>query len=103
MACLIAPATVAIITTVSKKKIPAKYHVEWLLMMLWGGTAMLLVDHIINGEVVPYYPFFTAGFDKIYKEILTVGLPMTAIIFVIWYLMILVSSILLSFKTSDVK
>jgi hypothetical protein len=57
MACLIAPATVAIITTVSKRKIPEKYHVEWLILMLWGGTTMLLVDHIISGEIIPYYPF----------------------------------------------
>ena len=84
MCCFVAPVAVATITTVVKKKIPAKYHVEWLLLMLWGGNVMLIVDHIINGEVVPYFPFFTKSWSEMWPEILSVGMPMTIAIFAIW-------------------
>jgi len=76
MACLIAPTTAAVAATIIKKKTPTKYHFEWLLLMLWGGTIMLILDHAINGEIVPYYPFLTAGFSQIILEILKVGVPM---------------------------
>jgi len=90
MACLIAPATAAIVTTVIKKRVPEKYHLDWLLLMLWGGTVMLIVDHVLNGEIVWYYPFFTAGFDAIYREVIAVGIPMTLAIFGIWGVMIFI-------------
>ena len=95
MACLVAPATVALITNVFKKKIPAKYHIEWLNFMLLGGTVMLIVDHIISGELVPYAPFFTAGPSKIFFEILHVGVPMTLTTIVLWAIMVVVAN----FKT----
>ena len=59
--------TQAIATTVYRKlnakKIEATgatvlmRHVPALEKMLWGGTVMLVVDHIINGEVTWRYPF----------------------------------------------
>ena len=50
--------------------------------MLWGGSLMLIVDHIINGEVTWMYPFFTAletegGGLVMLNEMLTVGVPMS--------------------------
>ncbi len=57
MACFIAPTTAAIIATGIKKKIPQKYHFEWLITMFWGGVAMLNVEHISHGEVVPFPRF----------------------------------------------
>lgn len=88
MACLIAPAAVATATALIRKKVPAKYQINRLLLMLWGGTAMLLVDHIWSGEIVPYWPFFTAGFGQIMREVWQVGVPMTLAIFAIWTLML---------------
>lgn len=88
MACLVAPAAVAVITTAVRKKVPAKYHIDWLLWMLWGGVAMLIVDHVLNGEIVPYFPFFTAGYRVVLKEILSVGVPMTIFIFCLWGMMV---------------
>jgi hypothetical protein len=97
MACFIAPAATAIITTGLKKKIAPKYHLEWLNTMLWGGVIMLIVDHIANGEIVPYPPFFTAmqkanGIQTMLKEIVTVGGLMTIAIFTVWVVMILVTN-----------
>jgi hypothetical protein len=92
MACFLAPTTAAIVTTVIRKKIPAGYHINWLLMMLWGGVLMLLVDHVISGELVPYPPFLTAGIDKIVPEVIAVGIPMTIIVFAAWIVMIAVFS-----------
>lgn len=91
MACFVAPTTAAIVTTVIKNKVPAKYHVEWLFLMLWGGTAMLIFDHVANHEIVPYYPFFTRSWDQIWPEVLKIGLPMTIIVFAIWYLAVRIS------------
>ncbi|MFA7253028.1 MAG: hypothetical protein WC107_00565 [Patescibacteria group bacterium] len=84
MACLIAPATAALVVTTIKKKIPAKYHPEWLLLMMWGGVLMLIVDHIANGEIVPYFPFFTSDKNIIWTEIIKNGVPMTIVIFAFW-------------------
>ena len=65
-----------------KRQIPA------LKKMLWGGTVMLIVDHIINGELTWQYPFFTAletgGFPVMLREMLTVGVPMSLVLTAIW-------------------
>jgi len=97
MACFIAPAGAAIITTGFRKKINPKYHIEWLNTMLWGGVIMLIVDHIANGEIVPYPPFLTAmqkanGITTLLKEIITVGGAMTIAIFTAWAVMVLVAN-----------
>lgn len=88
MACFAAPATAAIVTTVLKKKIPEKYHADWLFLMLYGGTLMLIFDHIVNGEIVSYYPFFTSSWSKITHEIFVTGIPMTIIVFSAWIIMV---------------
>jgi hypothetical protein len=91
MACFIAPTTAAIITTSLRKKIPAKYHMEWLIMLLWGGTIMLIVDHIISGELVAYPPFLTANPSKMIPEILTTGVIMTVSVICIWLVMLFIN------------
>ena len=58
--------------------------------MLWGGTLMLIVDHIINGELTWAFPFFTAlakdggGWSVMLHEMLTVGVPMSLVLTAIW-------------------
>jgi hypothetical protein len=59
--------------------------------MLWGGTVMLIVDHIINGELTWRFPFFTAlgqtgGWEVMLREMLTVGVPMSLVLTVVWAL-----------------
>ena len=69
--------------TLLKRNIPA------LEKMLWGGSVMLIVDHIINGELIWRFPFFTAltevdGTAFFLKELLTVGLPMSLALTFCW-------------------
>ena len=46
MACFITPMVTGIVTTVFRKKIPAALKISWLNIMLWGGVAMLVIEHI---------------------------------------------------------
>jgi len=92
MACFLAPTAAAIVTTTIRRKIPAKYHVNWLFAMLWGGVIVLVVDHLASGELVPYPPFLTAGMDKILPEIFIVGIPMTLAVILVWAIMVIASN-----------
>ena len=96
MACFVTPLTTAAIATASRKKIPAKYRPDWLLIMLWGAVVALIVDHAINGEISIYPPFFTALKNPadtaiMLKEIAVTGTAMTAAIFATWGIMLTVS------------
>lgn len=94
MACFIVPLTQAVATTLYRKHTsrPSSTIAQALPRleaMLYGGTAMLVVDHIISGEVIPAFPFFTAltvsgGALEMLKEMVTVGLPMSLIVTAIW-------------------
>ena len=96
MACFIAPLVEAVVVTAVRKARPAGAgaspflkHLPDLEKMLWGGTLMLIVDHIINGELTWAFPFFTAlgesgGAQIMLKEILLVGVPMALILTAAW-------------------
>ena len=119
MACFIVPLTQAVATTIYRKhrekvtntqsltrshqqRGPQRTRFEWgaehvvtntqlktLEQMLWGGSLMLIVDHIINGEVTYMYPFFTAletegGGLVMLREMLTVGVPMSVLVTLVW-------------------
>lgn len=100
MACFLVPMAQAIVTSACCKKSGSKAisdpnaspllrHLPALEKMLWGGTVMLIVDHVINGELTWRFPFFTAleqagGFSVMLREMLTVGLPMSLVITAVW-------------------
>lgn len=99
MCCFIVPMVQAIATTIYRKSNSSavcsaeasvlKHNIPALEKMLWGGTVMLIVDHIINGEVTWRYPFFTAlneidGASIMLKEMLTVGVPMSLVLTGVW-------------------
>lgn len=98
MSCFIVPLAQAVATTLSRKmseKNNKNSQNVWiqqlpkLELMLWGGAAMLIVDHILSGEVSWQYPFFTAlteagGIQTMLKEMLTVGVPMSLIVTALW-------------------
>jgi hypothetical protein len=93
MACFVVPLVEAIATSALRKKGNKDGFVgrnlASLELMLWGGTIMLIVDHIINGELTWRFPFFTAlgqegGGAVMLREMLTVGLPMAAVITAVW-------------------
>ena len=97
MSCFIIPMAQAIVTSayrkVNEKSIKTadsalKRQIPALEKMLWGGTVLLIVDHILNGELTWQYPFFTAletgGFPVMLREILTVGIPMSMVLTAVW-------------------
>ena len=115
MSCFIVPLTQAIATTAYRKynakKIeapeasPLMRQIPALEKMLWGGSVMLIVDHIINGEVTWRYPFFTAltetgGSGVMLREMLTVGLPMSVVLTLLWMVYALVKGHRLKWKAS---
>jgi len=102
MACFAAPTAAALIINVVKKKIPAHFHINWLLALLWGGVLWLIPEHIFHGEVVFYPPFFTAGFNKIIGEILQVGIPMVLAVTIIWLVMLFISASYQKFRLNFV-
>ena len=93
MACFVVPLVQAIATSAlrkwGKKDGFIGRNLASLELMLWGGTVMLIVDHVINGELTWTFPFFTAlgetgGGAVMLREMLTVGLPMSIIITLVW-------------------
>lgn len=97
MACFTAPAAVAIVTTLFRKKIPAKYHINWLNTLLWGGTAGLALEHVAHEEIVPYFPYLTAmksaaDTATMVSEILSIGVMMLVVCVVVWAVMVYVAS-----------
>lgn len=99
MCCFIVPMVQAIATTVYRKKNSSsiysaqasvlKHNLPTLEKMLWGGTVMLVVDHIINGELSWRFPFFTAlnefgGAEVMLREMLSVGVPMSLVLTAVW-------------------
>ena len=99
MSCFIVPLTQAIATSAYRKMhknsiespdaSALKRNLPVLEKMLWGGSVMLIVDHIINGEVTWRYPFFTAleeagGGAVMLREMLTVGVPMSLVLTAVW-------------------
>lgn len=77
--CFLVPLTQAVVTTVyrvctKQTDTFVGRNLKTLELMLWGGTIMLLVDHIINGEFFAWNPM----------ELLTVGLPMSLAVTAIW-------------------
>ena len=97
MACFLAPMATGIVTTVFRKKIPAALKIGWLNIMLWGGVAMLTIEHIAHGEVVFYPPFLTAmqnpaDIPVMLQELVTVGGTMTIAIVLIWIILVAITS-----------
>ncbi|MFH1712926.1 MAG: hypothetical protein ABH896_01945 [Candidatus Jacksonbacteria bacterium] len=97
MACFLAPTTAVIITTAVRKKIPPKYHLDWLITMLWGGVVMLAVEHISHQEVVLFPPFLTAmqnpaDIPVMLQELAIIGGAMTAAIVFVWTVMVLAAN-----------
>ena len=107
MACFIVPMLQAIATSIYRKSVQKsisdpganalKRNIPALEKMLWGGTVMLIVDHVINGELTWRFPFFTAlgvegGGAVMLREMLTVGVPMSLVLTAVWVVYALLKS-----------
>ena len=101
MCCFLVPMAQAVATTIyrhsQRDSIASgncnvlKHNIPALEKMLWGGSVMLIVDHIINGELSWAFPFFTAlnevgGAGVFLHELLVVGLPMSLVLTSVWAL-----------------
>lgn len=113
MACFLVPAAQAAVVTVVEKKVAAKDEsagrtrtrggriswarkLQWLTNMLWGGSLLLLFEHVWHGEVVPWFPFLTASADPadtaaMLREMSTVGVGMALLVTAIWGVMVIVA------------
>lgn len=108
MACFIAPMSLAIVTTLLRKKIPEKLKIVWLNVMLWGGVIMLAVEHIAHQEVVPYPPFLAAmqnpsDIPVMLQEMTTIGVTMTIGILFAWIIMVVISQRSVQNIKKDIK
>ncbi len=79
MACFIVPLTQAVATTVYRKVTKQSdsfvgRNLKTLEQMLWGGSVMLLIDHLVNGELFAWN----------LREVLTVGVPMSVVVTAVW-------------------
>ncbi len=68
-----------------------------LQTMLFGGSALLLLEHIWHGEISYVFPFFTKattteGFYEMLNEIMTVGVGMDIMVTSIWALAVALSA-----------
>ena len=78
-------------------RIPFSRKLRWLSNLLWGGSVLLLFEHIWHGEVVPWFPFLTAAsnpkdFAEMLHEMATVGVTMALLVTLVWSVMLVVSS-----------
>ena len=78
--------------TASRMKIPMSRKLGWLTRMLWGGSALLLFEHVWHGEIVPWFPFLTAMADPadaaaMFGEMASVGVCMALLITAVWGVM----------------
>ena len=80
-------------------RIKLSEKLSWLNIMLWGGSALLLFEHIWHGEVVPWFPFFTSastpeGTQAMLHEIMTVGVGMAVLVTAVWAVMALAADLI---------
>ncbi len=124
MACFLVPAAEAIATTVAAKiiekkekepkelnvsfdgatvetasKIPFSRKLKWLNRLLWGGSFLLMFEHIWHGEVVPFFPFLSAASNPqdaadMLHEMATAGVLMAVLVTVVWLGMVAVTSLM---------
>lgn len=110
MACFLVSAAEAAIVTVTEKAVekngaahveeagvPFTQKLKWLSNMLWGGSALLVFEHIWHGEVVPCFPFLTAMSNpadtaEMLAEMGSIGVTMAALITAVWGGMVLVTN-----------
>lgn len=75
-----------------------KEKIGWLEKLLYGGSALLAIEHIYHGEVILYPPFLTAmknpeDIPEMLHEMATVGVGMALLTTAVWGVMLLVSAL----------
>ena len=83
----------------SAPRIKLSEKLSWLNMMLWGGSILLLFEHVWHGEVVPWFPFLTAASSPestqtMLHEIMTVGVGMAVLVTAVWAVMVIAADLI---------
>jgi len=104
MACFIVPLATAAATTAVKAALPKAVldnpfaaRLPWLEKMMYGGSLILALEHICNGEIIFRPPFLTAmtegpeAVSAMLHEMATRGVAMTAVVLAVWVGMVLAS------------
>jgi len=85
MSCFIAPLVQAMATSACKKCFGNRSNsvlianLSSLEKMLWGGSLVLIVDHIAHGELFAFN----------LRELITVGIPMSLAVTAVWLIIVL--------------
>lgn len=79
-------------------KTPFYKKMKALNAMLWGGSALLIFEHVWHGEIVPWFPFLTAAQNPqdaaaMLREMGTVGVSMAVAVTLAWAIGVLVLSL----------
>ncbi|MEM1922768.1 MAG: hypothetical protein QXO86_05350 [Nitrososphaerota archaeon] len=90
MACFITPLVAAVLLSLADRR-SGKWRssLRLLTLLMWGGAAALVADHVITGELVPWPPFLTAwnpaeGLLPLLEEITFTGGAITISILGVW-------------------
>ena len=122
MACFLVSAAEAVVVTVAEKvqekkevrtedevvsqeeqsesfHVPFSRKLKWLSYMLWGGSILLLFEHIWHGEIQPFFPFLTAMSDpadtlEMLHEMATVGVCMAGLVTLVWVGICIVTNVI---------
>lgn len=88
MSCFLVPLAQAVATSVCRKTIKNTNGSVWMRQlptlekMLWGGSLVLIVDHIAHGELFAFS----------LTELLKVGVPMSIVVTLVWAIIVLAKS-----------
>lgn len=78
---LVTTSIAAAAVTVARFVLPNKYKLGFLALMLWGGAAMILVDHILGYEGGAFLEKTT---DGMIQNSAVLGIVMLVPVFIIW-------------------
>jgi hypothetical protein len=102
MACFLVPMALAIATTLIQKtarNLAEKLKLGVLNALLWGGVALLALEHVWHGEVTPWPPYLTAmatpsDIPIMLHEMATVGTAMSAVVTLSWATMLTITNLM---------
>lgn len=80
----------AIIVTAIRFRAPKKYKLDFLALMLWGLTIMVLVDHIMGYQGGPFIETET---DGLIKNGTVLGISMLLPVLAIWAVALFISNV----------
>jgi len=87
---LITTLIAALVVTAAWIFAPKKYQLNYLALMLWGLSVMLLVDHIMGYESGPFLEMET---DGLIENGTVLGIVMLIPVFTVWEIYLAISKL----------